>query len=208
MYNLIFLLTVSYQDSAQDLTQTASPEEFLTGKPPRRRRRERTQFSAEGLRRLEAIFVTDRYPDIHVRDTLADELGVTEDRIQTWFQNRRSRQKRRHGNFQDVTSFNINPQMIFPSAYGSPMGLRHINVCPPVVTSPIVQPPLCKNVASMWAPAPLQNSKIMNASTPKPLVQVKPMKQHVEVKDGPRLKKKSEDEQFVDVEGLVEGIRP
>ena len=50
--------------------------------PLRRRRRDRTQFSTSGLATLESSFAADRYPDIHARERLADELGVTEDRIQ------------------------------------------------------------------------------------------------------------------------------
>lgn len=50
--------------------------------PPHRRRRDRTQFSASDLRRLESVFIVDRYPDIILREQLASDLSVSEDRIQ------------------------------------------------------------------------------------------------------------------------------
>ena len=50
--------------------------------PPHRRRRDRTQFSASDLRRLESVFLVDRYPDIVLREELASDLSVSEDRIQ------------------------------------------------------------------------------------------------------------------------------
>ena len=50
--------------------------------PPHRRRRDRTQFSVSDLRRLESVFVVDRYPDIILRNQLASDLAVSEDRIQ------------------------------------------------------------------------------------------------------------------------------
>lgn len=52
------------------------------GPPRNRRRRDRTQFKQRHLARLEEVFTNDRYPDIHTREELADEMGVTEDRIQ------------------------------------------------------------------------------------------------------------------------------
>ncbi|KAI0213578.1 hypothetical protein LSAT2_001385 [Lamellibrachia satsuma] len=63
--------------------------------PPHRRRRDRTQFSASDLRRLESVFIVDRYPDIILREQLASDLSVSEDRIQVWFQNRRSKLRKR-----------------------------------------------------------------------------------------------------------------
>ena len=71
-----------------DMTASDSenqPRDVITSceAPPRhRRRRDRTQFSTNDLLRLEDYFFVDRYPDIHARERLADELVVTEDRIQ------------------------------------------------------------------------------------------------------------------------------
>ncbi|CAH3044243.1 unnamed protein product, partial [Porites lobata] len=56
-----------------------------------RKRRRRTAFTTEQLDRLEESFEQDRFPGFQIREELARELGIGEDRIQVWFQNRRSR---------------------------------------------------------------------------------------------------------------------
>ncbi|XP_072163940.1 uncharacterized protein [Diadema setosum] len=58
------------------------------------RRRRPTVFTEWQLERLKAEFDIDRYPDIVSREKLAASLGLDEDRIQVWFQNRRSRLRR------------------------------------------------------------------------------------------------------------------
>ncbi|ESO92842.1 hypothetical protein LOTGIDRAFT_100387, partial [Lottia gigantea] len=62
--------------------------------PKPRSRRGRTAFSENAIDRLEGVFMVNRYPDINLRETLAQQLGVAESRIQVWFQNRRSRGRR------------------------------------------------------------------------------------------------------------------
>ncbi|XP_071499580.1 uncharacterized protein [Diadema antillarum] len=61
-------------------------------KGPRRRRP--TVFTEWQLEKLKAEFDIDRYPDIVSREKLAASLGLDEDRIQVWFQNRHSRLRR------------------------------------------------------------------------------------------------------------------
>ncbi|XP_071083769.1 homeobox protein prophet of Pit-1-like [Haliotis cracherodii] len=62
--------------------------------PRSRQRRSRTIFSDTAIDRMEAVFGENPYPDINLREQLAEEAGVTEARIQVWFQNRRSRSRR------------------------------------------------------------------------------------------------------------------
>jgi len=57
-------------------------EVMLSGPPRHRRRRARTMFDDVAIRRLEAIFQLDQYPDIARRDELAKLLDVSEARIQ------------------------------------------------------------------------------------------------------------------------------
>ena len=47
----------------------------------RRRRRPRFVFSSADLARLESVFLLDQYPDIVLREELADQIGVSEARI-------------------------------------------------------------------------------------------------------------------------------
>ena len=47
-----------------------------------RKRRRRTAFSDEQLNRLEESFEEERFPGIQIREKLARELNIGEDRIQ------------------------------------------------------------------------------------------------------------------------------
>lgn len=56
-----------------------------------RQRRRRTSFTDEQLDRFEETFEKEKFPGIQIREDLARELNIGEDRIQVWFQNRRAR---------------------------------------------------------------------------------------------------------------------
>ncbi len=59
-----------------------------------RARRARTNFNNNALTYLEDIFKTNQYPDITEREKLAKKIDTTEARIQVWFQNKRSRNRK------------------------------------------------------------------------------------------------------------------
>ncbi|WKX93686.1 hypothetical protein Q1695_011167 [Nippostrongylus brasiliensis] len=58
---------------------------------PSESRRNRTSFSAEQLETLENAFKSNTYPDAAEREAIARQTGLSEEKIMTWFSNRRAR---------------------------------------------------------------------------------------------------------------------
>lgn len=65
-----------------------------TGAYVQKRKRSRTAFSADQLKRLEKRFVSNHYIVGEERQKVAKDLELSEAQVKVWFQNRRTKFKR------------------------------------------------------------------------------------------------------------------
>ena len=112
---------------SSDPSQTSEDEIFENRKIAEIPKRRKTTFEESQLIELEKVFEESHYPNAITRETVANQIGVSESRVQVWFSNRRARWRN------EMTATKFHPAVVKAEISENP--IPFIPQQPPVSTT-------------------------------------------------------------------------
>lgn len=137
-----------------------------------RRKKARTAFSTDQIHDLEKRYQAQKYLPANERQTLAEKLGLSDQQVKTWFQNRRMKEKRQKRDDEHARSFSLPtggvdisqltalglpcppPYNVTATNFGQLPGMTHIPPQYPVTSSPGHFPPVLPYSAASFQMSP------------------------------------------------------
>ncbi|XP_059612641.1 ventral anterior homeobox 2b [Phlebotomus argentipes] len=165
-------------------SEAASEDGGCTNGSDDRKKRPRTAFSASQIKALEAEFERGKYLSVAKRTALAKQLHLTETQIKIWFQNRRTKWKRKYTADVESLASHYYAQLgigglarpmvvgdrlwLFSQTSGGPAPVQSVLLpnAPPLISPPGIPRPLAPTART--ARPPSRGAFISRSSSPYP----------------------------------------